>query len=148
MGTAATFKNRVRRRLVMRVVGLTFVWLAVLAGFFVWSYQTHRETERQAPELVAAVDDALRSAVSQIPGLLNTLVSINLIQSFDESGATDVFSVVPVVEGAEPFRFSVTPDGGAVIGYRGTSLANEICVRGVLLPSGVVTTQRWSCSDW
>ena len=148
MGTAATFKNRVRRRLVMRVVGLTFVWLAVLAGFFVWSYQTHRETERQAPELVAAVDDALRSAVSQNPGLLNTLVSINLIQSFDESGATDVFSVVPVVEGAEPFRFSVTPDGGAVIGYRGTSLANEICVRGVLLPSGVVTTQRWSCSDW
>ena len=149
MGTAATAKNRVRRRLVMRVlVWLTFVWLAVLAGFFVWSYQTHRETEPQAPELVAAVDGALRSALSQNAALLNTLVSTNLIQSFDESGATDVFSVVPIVEGAEPFRFSVTPDGGAVIGYRGTSLANEICVRGVLLPSGVVTTQRWSCSDW
>ena len=135
--------------MVMRVVvWLTFVWLAVLAGFFVWSYQTQRETERQAPELVAAVDDAMRSALSQNGALLNTMVSTNQIQSFDESGATDVFSVVPVVEGAEPFRFSVTPDGAAVIGYRGTSLANEVCVRGVLLPSGVVTTQRWSCSDW
>ena len=149
MGTAATAKNRVGRRLVMRVVvWLTFVWLAVLAGFFVWSYQSHRDTERQAPELVAAVDGALRSAASQNPGLLNAMVSTNLIQSFDETGATDVFSVVPVVEGAKPFRFSVTPDGAAVIGYRGTSLANEVCVRGVLSPSGAVTTQRWSCSDW
>ena len=127
---------------------VTFVWLAVLAGFFVWSYQTHRETERQAPELVAAVDGALRSAASQNPGLLNMMVSTNQIQSFDESGATDVFSVVPVVEGAEPFRFSVSPDGVAVIGYRGTSLANEVCVRGVLSPSGAVTAQRWSCRSW
>ena len=149
METAATSKNRDGLRMVMRVVvWLTFVWLAVLAGFFVWSYQTHRETERQAPELVTAVDGALRSAVSQNAALLNMMVSTNQIQSFDESGATDVFSVVPVVEGAEPFRFSVTPDGAAVIGYRGTSLANEVCVRGVLLPSGVVATQRWSCSDW
>lgn len=130
------------------LVWLTFVWLAVLAGSFVWSYQTHRNTERQAPEVVAAVDGALRSAVSQNPGLLNTMISTNLIQSFDETGATDVFSVVPVVEGAEPFRFSVTPDGAAVIGYRGTSLANEVCVRGVLSPSGAVTAQRWSCSAW
>ena len=149
MGTAATAKNRVGRRPLMKVVvWLTFVWLAVLAGFFVWSYQTHRETERQTPELVDAVDGALRSAASENPGLLNSMVSTNLIQSFDETGATDVFSVVPVVEGAKPFRFSVTPDGAAVIGYRGTSLANEVCVRGVLSPSGAVTTQRWSCSDW
>ena len=149
MDTAATSKNNVRRRPMVKVlVWLTFVWLVVLAGFFVWSYQTHRETELQTPEMVAAVDGAMRAAVSQNAALLNAMVSTNQIQSFDESGATDVFSVVPVVEGAEPFRFSVTPDGAAVIGYRGTSLANEVCVRGVLSPSGAVTAQRWSCSDW
>ena len=142
-------KNRSGKRLMMRiVVWLTFVWIAVMAGFFIWSAKTHNDTERKAPELVAAVDDAMSSASRQNPELVNTLVRTNVIQSVVGPSATDVFSLVPVVQGAEAFRFSVDTDGAAVVGYRGTGLASDVCVRSVLALSGVVTTQRWSCSAW
>ena len=137
----------VRRRPMMRaLVWLTFVWLAVLAGFFVWTYKTHSDSESQAPKLVAAVDDAMRSASSQNTGLLAKLVVTDRAQWMGAPGATDVLSVVPVVAGAEPFQFTVAQDGAAVVGYRGTSLANDVCVSTVLAPSGAVATQRSSCS--
>lgn len=147
--TSTADEHKVRRRSLRRaLVWLSFVWLAVLAGFFVWACKTHNDAERQAPKLVAAVDDAMRSASSQNAGLLDKLVVTSRIQSMGEPGATDVFSVVPVVEGAEAFQFTVAPDGAVVVGYRGTSLANDVCVRSVLSPSGAVATQRWSCSAW
>lgn len=138
-----------RRRPIMRIlVWLTFLWLAVLAGFFIWAARTHGDTERQVPELVAAVDDAMRSASSENPDLLRAMVATNMLASFDESGATDVFSLVPEVRGAKPLRFSVSPEGAAIFDYRGTSLATDVCVRSVLSTAGTVSTERWSCTDW
>jgi len=135
--------------MMMRIlVWLTFVWLAALGGFVVWAYKTNNDAEAQAPKLVAAVDEAMRSASSLNAGLLDKLVLTDKIESIGVPGATDVLSIVPVVEGAEPFQFLVDKDGAVVVGYRGKSLANDVCVRAVLSPSGAVTTQRSSCSAW
>jgi len=129
-------------------VWLTFAWVVVLVGFIVWARWTHDNNEHEAPTLIAAVDESMRSASGQDTGLLQKLVLTSRIQSLGDPGATDVLSVVPAVQGAEPFQFMVTDEGGAAIGYRGTSLANDICVRSVLTPTGNVQTSRASCSAW
>ena len=138
----------IKRALARGVVWLTFAWVVVLVGFIVWAKWTHDNTEREAPNLIAAVDDSVRSAFIQDSDLLAKLVLTSRIQSLGDPGAIDVFSVVPTVRGAEPFQFMITDEGGAAIGYRGTSLANDICVRSDLTPTGNVQTSRSSCSAW
>lgn len=137
-----------RRKLAKTAVWLTFAWVAVVAGFIVWAKWAHDNNEHEVPTLIAAVDDSVRTASSQDTGLLQKLVLTSRIDSLGDPGATDVLSVVPTVQGAEPFQFMVTDDGGAAIGYRGTSLANDVCVRSVLTPAGTVQTSRASCSVW
>lgn len=130
------------------LVWFTFAWVVVLVVFIGWAKWADDNIEREVPSLIAAVDASVRSASSQDTGLVQKLVLTSRIQSLGDSGATDVLSVVPTVQGAEPFQFMVTDEGGAAIGYRGTSLANEVCVRSVLTLAGAVQTSRASCNVW
>lgn len=134
-----------RRRPVARIaVALSFVVLAAVIGSIVWAATSHRESEDQVARLVTTVDTAVGSASSRNPGLADRLAAIHRMAQLGEEGSVDVLSAVPVVEGAEPFAFSSTPDR-VMIGYRGTSLAAGTCVRSVVSASGSVATRRWNC---
>jgi len=130
-------------RLKRALVWASFAWLAVLAGAFGWAWLRRSVIDEQAPQLVEVVDLTVRNATRKDPGLLDRLITTGRLHWLDGS---DVLSEVPRVRCAKPFRFSVTSDGVAVIGYRGTCLAEDVCVRTQIWPSGHVSTSRHDCT--
>jgi hypothetical protein len=130
-------------RLKRTLVWASFAWLAVLAGVFAWGWWSQAVVERETPRLVEVVDLTVRDAAKRDPALLDRLLATHRLQSIDGS---DVLSEVPPVRCADAFRFSVTDGGAAVIGYRGTCLAEGACVRTELSPTGRVSTSERECS--
>lgn len=125
------------------LVWLSFIWLAAIAGFFVWANVSTRRSEGQAPELVAAVDAALSRSVRDADrSLAERLTSISRLQGTE---SVDPLSLAPKVEGAEAFRIELTPTGDVELGYRGTSIANGICVDGSIGATGHISVRRAAC---
>lgn len=136
---AAAPSGRLRRVLLWA----SFAWLGVLAGAFGWAWLSGESTEEQVPRLVEAVEITLRRAVAEDPSMLDRLITVGRLGSI---GEPDVLSELPEVRCAEAFRFSTVPDGGVVVGHRGTCLAEGVCVRSEIAPSGRVTSARSECS--